>query len=209
VGACIGQEFTTARKSGEIAQKVVDKNKAWREQTEAAKQLSDVSIQAKSILTSVPQAVATTPGMAGLVAGAATGPGDQRAPRSAPTSAGRTPGGETPEQTPDEMTPATPAFTIPTVAQLAALSENNPVNQLTEKSPQLASMGRHGQRSTAPADKAAAEEAAPAGAVPTGVAPAGGVEGAWSGTEAAERAPIEVATGPEAAQEPAPVQRSV
>jgi hypothetical protein len=155
----------------------------------AAAQTTVSDFEAISSSTSDSLAMPDTAGLAGATGGSR----DQRASLSGRTGEGETPAGGTPGETPDATTPATPAFTMPAVAQPTALSGQ--AAKLSEVS-QVASKRRQDQGSAASADKAAAE-----------AAPAGGVEGAASGTEAAERAPLEVTVGaPE--QEPGPLQRS-
>jgi len=154
---------------------------------------------------------ASLAGVAKGSAGAADGSGDQRAPAGAPTGESETPADETSGVTVEEMGPATSESTMPTVAQLAAVS-GHPLT--------LPGQTSRRQRSAVPADNAAATEAAPAGpapaeeAAPAGPAPAAGVpagvESAGSGTDGAERAPVEVTVGAEEAQSPpSPLQQSV
>jgi hypothetical protein len=132
--------------------------------------------------------------------------------------------GETPGDSASDEVADTPASTMPTLAQLTAMSGQaakisghlsqhvNLFNQGMGQIQQIASMAQQGQGAAAPAEEAAAEEAALAGAAPAEATLAGDVEGAGAalGTEAAERAPIDAAAiGPEQAQEPSPAERIV
>jgi uncharacterized protein YukE len=100
----------------------------------------------------------------------------------------------------------TPAFTMPTLAQVTAMSGQaaklsgyvgqhmNLVNQMTGQVQQLASMAQQGQAAPPAKETTPAEDVDGAGAA--------------LGTEAAERAPIELAAvGAQQAQEPIPMQR--
>jgi hypothetical protein len=204
IGACVIKEIMTVMESAKYARNVNELTAKYSGLAKAAKLPPDWSIQ-----VAVPAAAQTTvsdfeaisssmsdslamPDTAGL-AGATSGSRDQRAALGARTGEGETPAGGTPGETPDATTPATPPFTMPAVAQPTALSGQ--AAKLSEVW-QVASKRRQDQGSAARADKAAAE-----------AAPAGGVEGAASGTEAAERAPLEVTVGAPA-QEPSPLQRS-
>ena len=107
-----------------------------------------------------------------------------------------------PATTGDGATPPTPAFTPPTLSQinqasgqLAKMSGHvsqpmNLMNQTTGQVQSVAQMGHQGQGAAAPAEKTAEERATTEEA-----ALAGDVGGAWAGagTEAGERAPIDVA----------------
>jgi hypothetical protein len=113
--------------------------------------------------------------------------GDHRATVSAVLAAGGTSGDGTPMETSDETTPATPAVTMPTLAQVmqwsgqaAKLSGHasqymNLVNQGIGQLQQMASMAQRGQAGAASAEEVASEE------------------GPESAAKDAERAPIEVA----------------
>jgi uncharacterized protein YukE len=153
--------------------------------------------------------------------------GDERPALSARTGAGETPGDGSPEippiaETPDKTTPSTPSFTVPTLAQLTALSgqatklsealspHTNLVDQMMGQIQQLAQRAQQRQGALAPTEQAAPEEAALAGASAVRATLAGDVEGAEAavGTQTVERAPIEVAAvDPEGAREPSPAER--
>jgi uncharacterized protein YukE len=133
------------------------------------------------------------------------------APPEAPALASVASGGSSAVAGTPETT-STPGFTMPTLAQLTAMSGQAAklsghvtphatlVNQAMGQIQQIAQMAQQGQEATAPAKERAPKEPAPAEAALVEAAPA----------EAAERAPIEAApVGPEQTREPSPSQRVV
>jgi hypothetical protein len=175
------------------------------------------SIEDISASTSDMSAMADSPTSASVadrpkLASVAGGSGDERAPLRALAGEAETltdGSPETPEvpETPDGATPSTPS--MPSMAQLAQMSGQaaklsgqasqhmNLVNQTVGQIQQLAQMGQQGQGAAAPAEEAT-------------LAGDGEGAGAALGTEAAERAPIDVAAvGAEQAREPRPVDRTV
>ena len=143
------------------------------------------------------------------VASVANGPGDQRVSLGTVLGAGDTsadgaPGAPEVSVTPDETAPSTPAFTMPTLAQVTAMSGQAAklsVRVSPHTSPVNQTMGQQGRGAPAPAKRAPAEEAALAADVEH-VRAAAGLEGA-------QRAPIDDiragAVGAEEVQEPSPL----
>jgi hypothetical protein len=133
------------------------------------------------------------------------------APPEAPALASVASGGSSAVAGTPETT-STPGFTMPTLAQLTAMSGQAAklsghvtphatlVNQAMGQIQQIAQMAQQGQEATAPAKERAPKEPASAEAALAEAAPA----------EGAERAPIEAApVSPEQAHEPIPAQRTM
>jgi len=209
IAAVTSKELLTAMAATSIGHEVDGLQDKYQEIADAAKLSSDGSDK-PSVKAGMPKAVETkissfealsdsTSGSTALpdgLAGALVDPGGQGAPQSAPTGESEIFAGATPGETLGETSLAT----TPTVAQLAVVSGQ------TAKLPGHTS--QH-QASAVPAGNASDDEAALVGAVPTEAALADTVEGAGSGSEGAERAPIEVAVGVEQAQvPPSPLQHN-
>ncbi|MGD1172733.1 EspA/EspE family type VII secretion system effector [Mycobacterium seoulense] len=160
----------------------------------------------------------STPSTLTSAPGAANDSEDERAPLAAQMSASEFPGDDVDQAqdktTPDKTTPAPPATTMPTVAQLSAMSGqaakvssqlSQPaqlVNQAMGQLQQMVQMAQQGQGAAAPAEETATDEAALVGDVEGA--------GAGAGAAGAERAPVEAAVaGAEAMQQPSPVERVI
>ena len=152
----------------------------------AAGQSTVSSVEAICSSMSGPSAMADMPRLASESTFA-----EQRAPLSAASPSalmddGETPRDDTPGETPEETTPATPAFTMPRLTQLMQMSAQasqpmNLVNQMIGQVQQLASMAQQGQGAAAPAED------------PTHAEDVDGARAAV-GIDGVERGPIELAT---------------
>lgn len=150
--------------------------------------------------------------------GAANGSEDERAPLAAQMSASEFTGDDAGQAqdktTPDKTTAPTPATTMPTLAQVSAMSGqaakvssqlSQPaqlVNQAMGQLQQMIQTAQQGQGAAAPAEEAVTDEAALAGDVEGA--------GAAAGAAGAERAPVEAAVaGAESMHQPNPVERVI
>jgi EspA/EspE family len=195
----------------ELAAGTVQTGSAAEAKVATSEETAVSSFDAISNSMSGMSALAASPAPAAPAA-AANGSENDRAPLSAQMSAAEAPAGNTTE-TPDQKAPSTPAVTMPTVAQLSAMSGqaaklsgqvSQPANLVSQAMGQLQQMvqtAQQGQGAAAPAEDAA-----------EGADLTSDVEGAGAslGTQGAERAPVEVgASGTERAQQPSPAERIV